>query len=167
MITINETAVVDHGAEIGDGTTVWHFSHIDAGAKIGKNCTIGQNVYIASDVVIGDNVKIQNNVSIYNGITIGDNVFIGPSCVFTNVKNPRASISRKDEYAHTVVCEGATLGANSTIICGVTINQYAFVAAGAVVTKDVPYYRLVAGVPAKRIGYVTKEGLTVYEKDYD
>lgn len=154
----HETAVIDQGAVIGDGTKIWHFCHICSGAIIGRNCTIGQNVYISSKVKIGNNVKIQNNVSLYDGVIIEDNVFCGPSVVFTNVRNPRSEINRKNNYLLTKINQGATLGANSTIVCGVSIGKYAFVGAGAVVTKPVKDFALVTGVPAKQIGWISKLG---------
>ena len=146
--TIHETAIVEDGAEIGEGTRIWHWVHVCAGAKIGSGCSLGQNVFVANRVSIGDNVKIQNNVSVYDNITLEDNVFCGPSMVFTNVRNPRSEVNRKKEYLDTIVRSGATLGANCTIICGIEIGRYAFIAAGAVVTSDVPDYALMVGVPA-------------------
>lgn len=157
-IYIHDTAIVDEGASIGSGTKVWHWAHVCSKANIGSNCSFGQNVYVANDVTIGNNVKVQNNVSIYDSVIIEDDVFCGPSMVFTNVINPRSTIERKDEYKKTIVRQGSSIGANATIICGVEIGEYAFVAAGAVVTKDVQPYSLVAGVPAKQIGWVDKEG---------
>ena len=157
-VFVHESSYVDDGCQIGDGTKIWHFSHIMTGARIGRRCNIGQNVVIAPQVVIGDNVKIQNNVSIYTGVILEDDVFCGPSMVFTNVVSPRAFVSRKDEYADTLVKRGASLGANCTVVCGVTIGEYAFVGAGAVVTKDVAAYALVAGVPARPIGWVSRMG---------
>ena len=156
--TAHETAVVDEGCRIGSGTRIWHFSHLMSGCTIGKNCTIGQNVVISPDVVLGNGVKVQNNVSIYTGVTCGDDVFLGPSCVFTNVINPRSAIPRKDEFMPTKVCKGATIGANATIICGLTIGEYAMVGAGAVVTNDVPPFALVVQNPARQIGWVSACG---------
>ena len=155
---IHETAIVDEGATIGENSKIWHFSHISAGANLGKNVTVGQNVFISNKVKVGDGCKIQNNVSIYDNVYLEDNVFCGPSMVFTNVLNPRASVNRKDEYKDTVIKKGVSLGANCTIICGVIVNEYAFIAAGAVVTKDVKEYALMAGMPAKQIGWISKEG---------
>ena len=155
----HETAIIDEPCEIGEGTRIWHFSHIMRHAKIGRNCNIGQNVFIGSRVVIGDNVKIQNNVSVYEGVILEDDVFCGPSCVFTNVFNPRSHVSRKHEYRETLVKRGATLGANCTIICGLTIGRYAFIGAGAVVTKDVPDYALVVGVPGRIAGWMCQCGV--------
>ena len=156
--TIHPTAIVDEGAQLGDGCRVWHFVHISAGARIGARCSFGQNVYVGNDVVIGDNVKIQNNVSVYDAVTLEDDVFCGPSMVFTNVYNPRSAVTRKDEYRRTLVRRGATLGANCTIVCGTTIGQYAFVGAGAVVQRDVPDFALVVGVPARHIGWMSRHG---------
>ena len=155
---VHESSYVDEGVEIGAGTKIWHFCHIHSGAKIGKNCSIGQNVNISGTAVIGDNVRIQNNVSVYDSVIIEDDVFLGPSMVFTNVINPRSFVSRKHEYKTTLVKRGASIGANATIVCGNTVGSYAFVGAGSVVTKDVPDYALVYGVPAKREGYVCKCG---------
>lgn len=152
------TSLIDNGAQIGQGTRVWHWVHVCAGAKIGDNCSLGQNVFVGNKVIIGDDVKIQNNVSVYDNVTIEDAVFCGPSMVFTNVYNPRSHISRKDEYRDTLVKKGATLGANCTIICGVTIGQHAFIGAGSVVNKDVPDYALMVGVPAKQIGWMSEYG---------
>jgi UDP-2-acetamido-3-amino-2,3-dideoxy-glucuronate N-acetyltransferase len=156
--TAHDTAIVDQGAQIGEGTRVWHWVHICAGAKIGEHCSFGQNVFVGNDVVIGNNVKVQNNVSIYDAVTIEDDVFCGPSMVFTNVYNPRSAVTRKDEYRHTLVKKGVTIGANATIVCGVTIGQYAFIAAGAVINKDVKPHALMAGVPAKQIGWMSEYG---------
>ena len=155
---VHETAIVDDGAKIGANSRVWHWVHICSGAQIGEGCSFGQNVFVGNDVKIGNNVKVQNNVSIYDSITIEDDVFCGPSMVFTNVINPRSAIIRKDEYLRTHVKKGASIGANATIICGNTIGEYAFIAAGAVITKDVPAHALMAGVPAKQIGWMNKEG---------
>ena len=156
--TVHPSAVVDAGAEIGDGTRVWHWVHVCTGARIGRNCVLGQNVYVGSAAVIGDNVKIQNGVSVYDAVTLEDDVFCGPSMVFTNVYNPRAAVSRKAEYRPTLVRRGATLGANCTIVCGVTVGEYAFVGAGSVVNRDVPPYALMVGVPARQIGWVSRSG---------
>ena len=157
-VTIHESAYVDDGCEIGKGTKIWHFCHIISGTKIGRDCSFGQNVMVGPDVTVGDNCKVQNNVSIYKGVTLADNVFCGPSCVFTNVLTPRAGVERKDEYADTPVGKGATIGANATIVCGVTLGEYSFVGAGAVVTKDVPAHALVVGNPARQIGWMSKCG---------
>jgi UDP-2-acetamido-3-amino-2,3-dideoxy-glucuronate N-acetyltransferase len=154
----HETAIIDPGCEIGKGTRIWHFSHIMTGCRIGDNCNIGQNVVVSPDVVLGNNVKIQNNVSIYTGVTCGDDVFLGPSVVFTNVVNPRSAISRRNEYKSTRVGKGATLGANATILCGITLGDYCFIGAGAVVTRDVPPYALVVGNPARRTGWMSEAG---------
>jgi len=155
------TAVIDEGAVIGKGTKIWHFSHIMSGAIIGENCTIGQNVLVSPQVVLGNNVKVQNNVSVYTGVICEDDVFLGPSCVFTNVINPRSFISRIEEFRPTLVKKGATIGANATIICGVTIGEYAMIGAGAVVTKDVSDFSLIVGNPGRQIGKVDKAGNTV------
>jgi UDP-2-acetamido-3-amino-2,3-dideoxy-glucuronate N-acetyltransferase len=152
------SAIVDEPSNIGSGTKVWHFAHVMPNAKIGERCSLGQNVYVGSKVEIGNNVKIQNNVSIYDEVYLEDDVFCGPSMVFTNVINPRSFIVRKNEYLKTVVKRGASIGANATVVCGNTIGEYAFIAAGAVVTKDVPAYALIAGVPGRRIGWVSKAG---------
>jgi len=157
------TAIIDEGAQLGDGTRVWHWVHISAGAKIGELCSFGQNVYVGNDVVIGNNVKVQNNVSIYDAVTLEDDVFCGPSMVFTNVYNPRSAVSRKNEYRPTLVKKGATIGANATIVCGVTLGEYCFIAAGAVITRDVEPFALMAGVPAKRIGWMNEHGERVTE----
>jgi UDP-2-acetamido-3-amino-2,3-dideoxy-glucuronate N-acetyltransferase len=159
------TAIVDTGCEIGDGTKIWHFSHIMSGSKIGKNCNIGQNVVISPDVILGNNVKIQNNVSIYTGVTCEDDVFFGPSCVFTNVINPRSSVNRKGQYSKTHIGKGATIGANSTIVCGNDIGSFAFIGAGAVVTKTVLPYALVVGNPAKQIGWMSEYGSRLHFND--
>ena len=155
---IHSSAIVDEGAQLGEGTRVWHWVHISSGARIGKDCSFGQNVYVGNDVLIGDNCKVQNNVSLYDRVTLEDDVFCGPSMVFTNVYNPRSHIIRKEEYKETLVKKGATLGANCTIVCGVTIGSFAFVAAGAVVNRDVPAYALIAGVPGKQIGWMSRFG---------
>ena len=157
-VTIHPTAVVDEGAQIGKGSSVWHFVHICAGARIGERCSFGQNVFVGNDVVIGNNVKVQNNVSVYDAVTLEDDVFCGPSMVFTNVYNPRSTVIRKDEYRRTLIRRGATLGANSTIVCGVTVGEYAFVGAGAVVNHDVADYALMVGVPARHIGWMSQHG---------
>ena len=154
----HETAVIDAGCEIGEGTHIWHFSHIMTGCVIGRTCNIGQNVVVSPGVVLGNNVKVQNNVSIYTGVICEDDVFLGPSCVFTNVTNPRSAISRKDQYKETVIGKGASIGANATIICGHTVGRYAMIGAGAVVTKDVPAYALVVGNPSRQIGWVSEYG---------
>ena len=156
--TIHPTAIVDEGAVLGDGCRVWHFVHISAGARIGKGCSFGQNVFVGNDVRIGDHVKVQNNVSIYDAVTLEDEVFCGPSMVFTNVYNPRAAVARKDEYRPTRVRRGATLGANCTIVCGITIGEHAFVGAGAVVNRDVPDFALMLGVPARQAGWMSRFG---------
>ena len=158
MSFIHETAIVDNGATIGDDCRVWHWTHISSGVQIGKDCSFGQNVFVGNSVVIGNNVKVQNNVSVYDNVTLKDDVFCGPSMVFTNVYNPRSAVTRKDEYRDTLVKRGATLGANCTIVCGVTIGKYAFIGAGAVVNKDVPDYALVVGVPAHQIGWISEFG---------
>jgi UDP-2-acetamido-3-amino-2,3-dideoxy-glucuronate N-acetyltransferase len=159
----HDTAVVDEGAEVGAGTRIWHFSHVSPGARIGERCSLGQNVFVANQVVIGDGVKIQNNVSVYEGVVLEDYVFCGPSMVFTNVKTPRSAFPRNTaaDYATTRVRHGASIGANATVVCGVTVGEWAFVAAGAVVTRDVPAYALMAGVPARRIGWACECGATL------
>ncbi|OYT89664.1 MAG: N-acetyltransferase [Burkholderiales bacterium PBB6] len=154
----HDTAIVDTGAQLGEDTKVWHFSHVCAGARVGDRCSFGQNVFIANDVVIGHNVKIQNNVSVYDAVTLEDDVFCGPSVVFTNVHNPRAAVPRKAEYRRTTIRRGATLGANATIVCGATVGAWAFVGAGAVVTRDVPDFALVTGVPARQTGWMSRHG---------
>lgn len=156
--TQHETAVIDDGAQIGQGSRIWHFVHVCAGAQIGAGVSLGQNVFVGNKVVIGDHCKIQNNVSVYDNVTLEEGVFCGPSMVFTNVYNPRSLIERKNEYRDTLVKKGATLGANCTIVCGVTIGQYAFIGAGAVVNKDVPAYALMVGVPARQIGWMSEHG---------
>lgn len=156
--TIHPTAIIDEGAQIGEDTRIWHWAHVCGGAKIGTRCSLGQNVFVGNKVEIGDNVKIQNNVSVYDNVTLEDDVFCGPSMVFTNVYNPRSAVSRKDEYRATLIKKGATLGANCTIVCGVTIGEQAFIGAGSVVNKDVPAYALMVGVPAKQIGWMSEYG---------
>jgi UDP-2-acetamido-3-amino-2,3-dideoxy-glucuronate N-acetyltransferase len=156
--TAHPTAIVDDGAQIGEGSRVWHWAHVCGGAKIGKGVSLGQNVFVGNNVQVGDYCKVQNNVSLYDNVTLEKNVFCGPSMVFTNVYNPRSSIERKSEYRNTLVKRGATLGANCTIICGITIGDYAFVGAGAVVNKDVKPYALMVGVPAKQIGWMSEFG---------
>jgi UDP-2-acetamido-3-amino-2,3-dideoxy-glucuronate N-acetyltransferase len=157
-IDIHPSAIIDKGAKIGDGSRVWHFTHICSGALIGEKCSLGQNVFVGNDVVIGNNVKIQNNVSVYDAVTIEDDVFCGPSTVFTNVYNPRSAVSRKDEFRKTLIKRGATLGANSTIVCGITVGEYAFVGAGALINKNVPDFALMVGVPAKQVGWMSRFG---------
>lgn len=154
----HESAVIDEGCTIGEGCKIWHFSHIMAGASLGENCNIGQNVVVSPGVVLGRNVKVQNNVSIYTGVTCEDDVFLGPSCVFTNVINPRSAVNRKSEYAQTIVRKGATIGANATIVCGHEIGAYAFIGAGAVVTKEVLPYALVVGNPSRQVGWMSEMG---------
>ena len=156
--TIHSTALVDQGAKIGEGSRVWHWVHVCSGAVIGKKCSLGQNVFVGNRVVIGDNVKIQNNVSVYDDVTIENDVFCGPSMVFTNVYNPRSAVPRKDQYRSTLVKRGATLGANCTIVCGLTIGEYAFVGAGSVVLKDVQPYALIVGNPGRHIGWMSQYG---------
>ena len=157
-VFVHPTAIVDEGAAIGAGTKIWHWVHVSAGARIGENCVFGQNVFVANDVVIGNGVRVQNNVSIYDAVRIEDDVFCGPSMVFTNVYNPRAAVSRKDEYRETVVRRGATIGANATIVCGVELGAYCFIAAGAVVNRNVGAHALMAGVPARQIGWMSRNG---------
>lgn len=157
-VIIHPSAIVDEGAQIGEGSRVWHFVHVCGGAKIGKNVSMGQGVFVGNKVTIGDNCKIQNNVSVYDNVHLEEGVFCGPSMVFTNVYNPRSLIERKDEYRDTLVRKGATLGANCTLVCGVTVGEYAFVGAGAVINKDVPAYALMVGVPAKQIGWMSQFG---------
>lgn len=163
-IHAHPSAIIDEGASIGEGTRIWHFAHVSAGAVIGAACSLGQNVFVGNKVKIGDNVKIQNNVSVYDNVTLESDVFCGPSMVFTNVYNPRSAISRKSEYRTTLVKRGATLGANCTIVCGHTIGRYAFVGAGAVVTKDVPDYALVVGTPARVVGWMCQCGVKLKTK---
>lgn len=155
---LHESSVIDEGAKIGEGTKIWHFSHVCGGAEIGENCSLGQNVYVGNKVRVGDNCKIQNNVSLYDNVTLEEGVFCGPSMVFTNVYNPRSLIERKNEYLDTKVKKGATLGANCTIVCGVTIGEFSFVGAGAVINKDVKPYALMVGVPARHIGWMSEHG---------
>jgi len=156
--TVHATAIIDEGAQIGEGSRIWHWVHVSGGARIGARCSLGQGVFVGNDVQIGSNVKIQNNVSVYDAVTLEDDVFCGPSMVFTNVFNPRSAVIRKNEYRRTLVRRGATLGANCTVVCGTTIGEHAFVGAGAVVSRDVPAYALVVGVPARRIGWVSGHG---------
>ena len=157
-VSIHSSAIVDEGAQIGEGSRVWHFVHVCAGARIGKGVSLGQNVFVGNKVIIGDHCKVQNNVSVYDNVTLEEGVFCGPSMVFTNVYNPRSLIERKSEYRDTLVRKGATLGANCTIVCGATVGEYAFVGAGAVITKNVPAYALMVGVPAKQIGWMSEYG---------
>ena len=164
---VHESAYVDEPCQIGRGTKIWHFSHIMKGARIGENCVVGQNVNVAGGVVIGNNVKVQNNVSIYTGMVIEDDVFLGPSCVLTNITNPRSQIVRHDLYEKTILRRGATVGANATIVCGIVLGRYAFVGAGAVVTKDVPDYALVIGVPARQVGWMSRHGIPLPEPGPD
>ena len=154
----HESSFVDEGCSIGEGTRIWHFSHIMSKSVIGKNCTVGQNVLVSPEVILGNNVKVQNNVSIYTGVVCEDDVFLGPSMVFTNVVNPRSAINRKSEFKKTIVRKGATIGANATVVCGNEIGEYAFIGAGAVVTRDVPPYALVVGNPSKQVGWVSRSG---------
>lgn len=154
----HESAIVDEGAQIGEGSRVWHFVHVCGGAKIGRSVSLGQNVFVGNRVIIGDNCKIQNNVSVYDNVYLEEGVFCGPSMVFTNVYNPRSLVERKDQYRDTIVRRGATLGANCTVVCGVTIGEYSFIGAGAVVNRDVPPYALVVGVPAKQVGWMSEFG---------
>jgi UDP-2-acetamido-3-amino-2,3-dideoxy-glucuronate N-acetyltransferase len=158
----HETAVIDEGCEIGKGTKIWHFSHIMTGAKIGESCNLGQNVLVSTDVILGSNVKVQNNVSIYTGVICEDDVFLGPSMVFTNILNPRSGVVRHDQYIKTIVRRGASIGANSTILCGGEIGEFAFIGAGSVVTKDVKPYSLVVGNPARHIGWMSEYGHRLY-----
>ena len=158
-VFIHESSYIDDGVQIGVGTKIWHFSHILGNTKLGKNCSLGQNVVVGPNVSIGNNVKIQNNVSVYDGVTLEDGVFCGPSSVFTNVHNPRSEIVRRDEFRKTIVRRGASIGANATIVCGHDLGEYCFIAAGATVTKEVPAYALMAGTPARRIGWMSKAGV--------
>lgn len=163
---VHPSAIVDEGCNIGTGTKIWHFSHIMTGCVIGENCNIGQNVVISPEVVLGSNVKIQNNVSLYTGVTCGDDVFLGPSCVFTNVTNPRSAVNRRGQYSKTHVGNGASIGANATIVCGHDIGEFAFIGAGAVVTKNVPAYALLVGNPAKQMGWMSEFGhRLVFDQD--
>ena len=164
-VKIHPSSIVDEGAVIGEGTAIWHFSHICAGAVIGKNCSLGQNVLVADNASLGNNVKVQNNVAIYGGVTVEDDVFLGPSCVLTNVTNPRSQVSRKSLYEKTLIKRGLTIGANATIVCGVTLGRYCFVGAGAVVTKDVPDYGLILGNPGKLSGFMSRHGHKLYFDD--
>ena len=157
-VKIHPSAIVDEGAVIGEGSSIWHFAHVCSGAVIGKNCSLGQNVLIADNAVLGNGAKVQNNVAVYEGVTIEDDVFLGPSCVLTNVTNPRSQVSRKALYEKTLIRRGATVGANATIVCGITLGRYCFIGAGAVVTKNVPDYGLVLGNPAKLSGYMSRHG---------
>ena len=157
-VFVHETSYIDENVKVGEGTKIWHFSHILKDCKIGKDCSFGQNVVVGPNVIVGNKVKIQNNVSVYEGVTLEDGVFCGPSCVFTNVHNPRSEIERKHEYRKTLVKRGATLGANCTIVCGITIGKFAFIGAGAVISKDVPDYALMVGVPGKQIGWMSEYG---------
>lgn len=157
-VTIHPTAIVDDGASLGEGTRVWHWTHICGGARIGERCSFGQNVFVGNDVVIGNNCKVQNNVSIYDAVTLEDDVFCGPSMVFTNVYNPRSAVIRKDEYRRTLVKKGVTIGANATLVCGITLGEYAFIGAGAVVNHDVKPYALMVGVPARQVGWMSEHG---------
>ncbi|MCP4895431.1 MAG: N-acetyltransferase [bacterium] len=164
---VHETAVVDEGGVVGEGTRIWHFSHVQQGAQIGSNCVLGQNVFVADDVQIGTGVKIQNNVSVYSGTEIEDYVFLGPSCVLTNVTNPRAEVNRHELYERTRLRRGCSVGANATVVCGVEIGRYAFVAAGAVVVRDVPDYALIVGVPGKQVRWISRHGLPLKDPDLD
>jgi len=161
----HESSFVDDGCEIGDGTKVWHFCHVQTGARIGANCVLGQNVNIANDVIVGNGVKIQNNVSVYTGTVIEDDVFLGPSCVLTNVTNPRSQVNRRGLYEKTLLRRGCSIGANATIVCGITIGRYAFIGAGAVVAKDVSDYALMVGVPARQKGWMSRHGLPLGNPD--
>jgi UDP-2-acetamido-3-amino-2,3-dideoxy-glucuronate N-acetyltransferase len=164
---LHPSSFVDEPASIGKGTKIWHFSHIMSGAKLGENCVLGQNVMVGNDVIIGNNVKIQNNVSIYSGVELEDDVFCGPSCVFTNVINPRAQIIRRNEYQKTLVRRGATIGANATIICGISIGRYAFIGAGSVVRNNVADYALILGVPGVQKGWMSRHGFRLQNTNYD
>ncbi|AQT69602.1 UDP-2-acetamido-3-amino-2,3-dideoxy-D-glucuronate N-acetyltransferase [Anaerohalosphaera lusitana] len=162
---VHKTSIVDEGASVGEGTNIWHFSHVMKNARIGKNCIFGQNTCVSPDVIVGNSVKVQNNVSIYTGTVIEDDVFLGPSCVLTNVTNPRSQVVRRDLYEKTVIKRGATIGANSTIVCGIEIGRYAFIGAGAVVTQNVPDYALMLGVPAKQSGWMSRHGIPLKDPD--
>lgn len=162
---VHESSYVDEGAQIGAGTKIWHFSHVLSGAIIGERCSFGQNCCVSGGTVIGDNVKVQNNVSIYEGTTIEDDVFLGPSCVLTNVTNPRSQVVRRSIYEKTLLRRGASIGANATVVCGTTIGRYAFVGGGAVITRDVPDYALMAGVPARRVGWMSRHGHRLKDPD--
>jgi len=164
---VHESSYVDEGAEIGKGTRIWHFSHILRGAKIGEHCNLGQNVSIAGGTVLGNHVKVQNNVSVYEGTVIEDDVFLGPSCVLTNVTNPRSQVLRKSLYEKTLIRRGASIGANATVVCGITIGRYAFIAAGAVIAKDVPDYALMIGIPARQKGWMSRHGHVLKDPDPD
>jgi len=164
---VHESAYVDQPCEVGEGTKIWHFSHVMKGARIGRGCNLGQNVLISSQVEIGDNVKIQNNVAVYEGTVVEDDVFLGPSCVLTNVSNPRSQVVRRSLYEKTLLRRGCTIGANATVVCGTTVGRYAFVAAGAVVTKDVPDYALVMGTPARQKGWMSRHGHPLRDPDAD
>jgi UDP-2-acetamido-3-amino-2,3-dideoxy-glucuronate N-acetyltransferase len=161
----HSTACIDQPCIIGDGTKIWHFCHVCAGAQIGQNCSLGQNVFVAGGAVVGSNVKIQNNVSVYDGVTLQDDVFLGPSCVLTNVTNPRSQVVRRGLYEKTLIRRGAAVGANATVVCGITLGRYAFIAAGAVATKDVPDYALVVGVPARQNGWMSRHGILLPTPD--
>ena len=164
---VHPSAYVDEPCQIGEGSSIWHFSHVMKNAQLGSGCNLGQNVFVASGVIIGNNVKIQNNVSVYAGVELEDDVFCGPSCVFTNVINPRSQVNRRSEYMHTLVRRGVTIGANATIVCGATLGRYAFIAAGAVVRGDVPDYALMMGVPARQKGWMSRHGHRLVERDGD
>ncbi|MGB9730835.1 MULTISPECIES: acyltransferase [Calditerrivibrio] len=164
---VHSSSFVDENVEIGDGTKIWHFCHILPGTRIGKNCSFGQNCMVGPNVIVGNNVKVQNNVSIYEGLIIEDDVFLGPSCVLTNVTNPRSQVNRKNFYEKTVLKKGCTIGANATIVCGITVGRYAFISAGAVVVKDVPDYALMVGVPAKQRGWMSRHGHILKNPDKD
>lgn len=162
---VHQSSFVDEPSHIGAGTKIWHFCHVMSGARLGERCILGQNVLVANDVVVGNNVKIQNNVSLYKGVELEDDVFCGPSCVFTNVSNPRSQVLRHDEYKRTLVRRGATIGANATIVCGITLGRYAFIAAGALVRRDVPDYALMVGVPAVQKGWMSRHGHRMTERN--